>query len=211
MKLLASGRVRFVALSVVIVALAAGGIAYAAIPDSSGVIHSCYAKVNGQLRVIDTGAGGGCTAGEKTLGWNQAGGKGFVSTGQSPGVPLGNAFTEAGTRLDLPAGKFIVNATLNFDNGGNPDANVAVRCVIASPSGTVVSRSEDVQFGPYGRVSPSAITSGGISLTGAIALDAPGTVGTICSASPEGAVANDAATMTATQVASLSIQSNFGP
>ena len=34
-------------------ALAAGAVGYAAIPDSGGVIHGCYQKVNGQLRVID--------------------------------------------------------------------------------------------------------------------------------------------------------------
>jgi hypothetical protein len=207
MRLLANGRLRFVALTAVIVGLGAGGIAYAAIPDSKGVIHGCYMKVNGQLRVIDTDAGGGCTAGEKPLDWNQTGGKGFVSTGQSPGVPLGEAFTEAGTHVDLPAGKFIVNATLNFDNGGNPAANVVVRCFLFGPSGTVISRSEDVRFGPTDDVSPAVGSSGGIALTGAIALDAPATVGIQCSAAPEGAVFNDGATMTATQVASLSIQS----
>jgi hypothetical protein len=33
--------------------LAAGGIAYATIPDSNGVIHACYQKSVGNLRVID--------------------------------------------------------------------------------------------------------------------------------------------------------------
>ena len=38
-----------------VLALAVAGIAYAAIPDSSGVIHGCYSKT-GALRVIDSSA-----------------------------------------------------------------------------------------------------------------------------------------------------------
>jgi hypothetical protein len=30
-----------------------GGVAYATIPDGQGVIHACYAKSGGALRVID--------------------------------------------------------------------------------------------------------------------------------------------------------------
>jgi hypothetical protein len=42
--------------------LAVVGLAYATIRDSSGVIHGCYAKKDGSLRVVDTGAGGACDA-----------------------------------------------------------------------------------------------------------------------------------------------------
>jgi hypothetical protein len=51
---------------------AVGGIAYASIPDSNGVIHGCYVKTTGKLRVIDSG-GKGCQAGEKPLNWSQSG------------------------------------------------------------------------------------------------------------------------------------------
>jgi hypothetical protein len=53
----------------------AAGIAYATIPDS-GVIHGCYQKNDGQLRVIDTQAGAGCRASEQPLDWNEAGAPG---------------------------------------------------------------------------------------------------------------------------------------
>jgi len=36
-----------------VVAAIGGGIGWAAIPDSTGVIHGCYAKSNGALRAID--------------------------------------------------------------------------------------------------------------------------------------------------------------
>jgi len=57
----------------------AAGIAYAQIPDSSGVIHACYQSNTGSLRVIGTNPTVGnnrCNANEKALSWNQTGPKG---------------------------------------------------------------------------------------------------------------------------------------
>jgi hypothetical protein len=59
---------------VAVLALVGAGIAYAAIPDSSGVIHGCYSTKNGSLRVIDSAAK--CANGEVALNWNQQGPKG---------------------------------------------------------------------------------------------------------------------------------------
>ena len=63
----------------ILVALAMGGALFgiatavqADIPDA-GVIHSCYDKVNGQLRVIDSDKGGRCVASEIPLSWSQSG------------------------------------------------------------------------------------------------------------------------------------------
>jgi hypothetical protein len=51
-----------------------GGIAFAAIPNSStGVITGCYKTANGALRVIDAQAGRTCRGGEITLNWNRRG------------------------------------------------------------------------------------------------------------------------------------------
>ena len=38
----------------VVAAGAIAGVAYATIPDGSGVIHACYTKSSGALRVIDS-------------------------------------------------------------------------------------------------------------------------------------------------------------
>jgi hypothetical protein len=76
-----SGRVRLAALVVVALGLAAGGIAYASIPDSNGVIHGCYQKNSGQLRVVDPGgAGGSCSSSESPLAWNQFSGYEVVAS-----------------------------------------------------------------------------------------------------------------------------------
>jgi hypothetical protein len=59
-------------------ALLVGSFAWAAIPDSSGVIHACYLKSGGALRVIDS-AVATCKTQETPLDWNQAGQPGGVS------------------------------------------------------------------------------------------------------------------------------------
>jgi hypothetical protein len=64
------------AVAFVAVLAAVGGVAVASIPDSSGVVHACYQKKSGGLRVIDTakrGVAGKCGKSEKPLAWNQQG------------------------------------------------------------------------------------------------------------------------------------------
>ena len=68
-------KARVVALVAGAALLLAGGVAYATIPDSGGVIHGCYAK-NGSLRVVDTAAGEACSSKETALTWNQTGPQG---------------------------------------------------------------------------------------------------------------------------------------
>ena len=54
----------------------AGSVAYAAIPDGGGVIHGCYLKAVGTLRVIDS-PGQHCLNGLETpLNWSQTGAEG---------------------------------------------------------------------------------------------------------------------------------------
>jgi hypothetical protein len=67
-------------------ALTAGGIAYASIPDSGGVIHTCYTKSGGTLRVIDDSVTK-CKSNETALPISQTGPKGDTgATGPTEGV-----------------------------------------------------------------------------------------------------------------------------
>jgi hypothetical protein len=78
-------------------ALVVTGLAgYASIPDASGVIHGCYKRVSGALRVIDD-AVARCDANEEQLSWNQQGAPGSAgpSGPQGPEGPPG----PAGSRL----------------------------------------------------------------------------------------------------------------
>jgi hypothetical protein len=79
MRLQWTGAVRAIVLCALAAGLAAGGIAYASIPDSSGVIHACFKKASpnqGQLRVIDTERGQVCSSNENTVEWSAVGPQG---------------------------------------------------------------------------------------------------------------------------------------
>jgi hypothetical protein len=49
-----------------------GGIAYAAIPDGSGVFSACVQKSNGGIRLVDPAAGS-CQPNEKQVQWSSSG------------------------------------------------------------------------------------------------------------------------------------------
>ena len=53
-------------------ALVFGAVAVASIPDNSGIVHACYGKSGGNLRVIDS-ANTSCGANELSLNFNQQG------------------------------------------------------------------------------------------------------------------------------------------
>lgn len=74
----------------VIAALALGSIAWAAIPDGAGVVHGCYDKGSGQLRVTDTQTNvpKSCTVKEAALDWNVRGPQGMPGP-QGPAGPAG--------------------------------------------------------------------------------------------------------------------------
>jgi hypothetical protein len=73
--------------------MAAGGLAYAAIPDAGGVIHSCYTKSSGAWRVINTGLGQTCKSNEAALDLYSKGGADalFLDQMEANGLYLGKA------------------------------------------------------------------------------------------------------------------------
>lgn len=64
---------------VALVAVVAGGVAYAAIPGAGGLISACRDTKDGELRVVEEGEI--CRKGELPLSWNQRGAPG------PPGLP----------------------------------------------------------------------------------------------------------------------------
>jgi hypothetical protein len=67
-----------------VVAAVSAGTAYATIPGSDGVIHGCYAKSGGTLRVIDASVTN-CKSGETSLNWDQHGQPGPQGEQGEPG------------------------------------------------------------------------------------------------------------------------------
>jgi hypothetical protein len=74
-----------VAIGAVAGMLLAGGVAFATIPGTGGLISGCYEKRIGILRVIDKEAGKPCTSFETPISWNQQGPQGLQGPKGDPG------------------------------------------------------------------------------------------------------------------------------
>jgi hypothetical protein len=73
-------------------AMLAGGIAWATIPGTDGVIHGCYKAKNGQLRLVDASSQSkhsahhsDCRPSELSIDWNQQGPPGIQGPPGPPG------------------------------------------------------------------------------------------------------------------------------
>jgi hypothetical protein len=69
-------RIVLVALALTVSAVSFAAGAFASIPGANGVIHGCFRKADGRLRVINTDQGKTCVTGERTLDWNRRGRRG---------------------------------------------------------------------------------------------------------------------------------------
>jgi collagen triple helix repeat protein len=76
-------------------------VAFAQIPDSSGVIHACYHTSNGAIRVVEDVSE--CSGSEAGLDWFQAGAAGSEGPRGPPG-PAGADGTDGAPGADGPAG-----------------------------------------------------------------------------------------------------------
>src|SRR5262245_54000213 len=122
----------------------AGGVAYATIPDSGGVIHACYVNRAGNLRVIDTETGAACRPDETPLSWPRAGSAG--------GGPVAFAHIANG-ELDATRSKDVVSVTTKV---GSFDALVYCFVLTATPVNVVVTAEKDAG----GFVFPAATVAG---------------------------------------------------
>jgi hypothetical protein len=140
-------------LGAVIAVALTGGVAYATIPDGSGVLHACYKQENGQLRLVQ--AATDCNPSESAITWNQQGPKGDTgNTGpQGPKGDTGAAGPQgasgpsdayAGTAgptalsssaystlvlVPVPAGRYVVQATVNTSSDTFPSDDL-VYCLL---------------------------------------------------------------------------------
>jgi hypothetical protein len=94
-----------------VIGLVVGGIAFATIPDSSGVIHGCYSKNNGALRVIDDSVSQ-CSNKENALNWNARGTSHAYHASDPTVIALSTTPTTI-LSLNLPAGSYVVVGKTN--------------------------------------------------------------------------------------------------
>lgn len=148
-------------LAAAVVTAVSAGAAYATIPGGDGVIHGCYAKSGGTLRIIDASVTK-CKDGETALNWNQQGTPGPQGPqGQpgpqgpqgEPGVSQYQIVSERDTReaggpaderasvgIGCPASKKVIGGGARvvevLDDGSDApfDADVDVELLTSSPT-----------------------------------------------------------------------------
>src|SRR5215813_13577292 len=172
-------------------------LTYATIPDSNGVIHACYNKSGGSIRVIDDSVTK-CSSNETSLNWNVTGPAGPTGPPgtqglQGPTGPPGpsNAFVQKFDpgalgfpisngpvivqSLNLPAGNYVVTASLDaYSNAGG--VGFSAFCFLVNGSANpVISGALDtkVAVGSAGEIS-------NLALLGWLQLSAPGAVTLQC-------------------------------
>lgn len=182
------------------VAVGVAGTAYATIPGGDGIIHGCYAKSGGALRVVDASVTN-CKSGETSLDWSQQGlpgpqGPQGEKGDPGPPGPAGATDSFAASNdnvVDLTAG-----AQVTVISKDVPTGNYAVFA-----SGEVADSSQDAsvvcEFTANGariqtsnsRLVNDANERDRIALIGHTAFAAPGggTLKVACNADAAGAVA----------------------
>jgi hypothetical protein len=140
-------KLKLTAIVAVVVAVAAGSAAFAAIPDGNGVIHGCTWKSGGgPIRVIDTAAGQHCLATESALDWNEPGPQGQKGAKGDPGDPgqpgpdglVGYQVLAVPTKQTIQPGAGLHIPAPCPNNkvaiGGTYDSDVALGVYVSAPS-----------------------------------------------------------------------------
>jgi hypothetical protein len=142
-----------------VAAASLAGTAYATIPGGDGVIHGCYAKSGGTLRVIDASVTN-CKSGETALNWSQQGqpgpqgepgppgpqgepgAPGFSSVFEARGVDTvltGTSIPDANTVAtiaDLEPGTYVLHGKLDANaEPGTTESRVVCRIAVGEAAG----------------------------------------------------------------------------
>jgi len=136
--LVAKARPGRLTLLAVALALAVGGLAYAAAPSSFRPISGCYAKDGGAVRLIDTGKDACSAASENPITWNQPGPAGPAGPAGSGGSG-GSASALTATFGGLPP-------NVGSDAGLDPVWSVVVSKKLAAGSWALVATMNSQTF-----------------------------------------------------------------
>jgi hypothetical protein len=202
----------------------AGTVAFASIPDSSGVINGCFQTQHGQLRVIDP-ATQHCLPSETAISWNQIGLHGPAGLAGPPGRPGppgppgsgggSNGFVtgvRSGTltitpsavlTLTLPGGSYVLSASVFVSNSNSGTLGAPILCWFSpATEGGLFA----INLTPF--VSGAIPTAGTVPMTDAVTLPSAGPVSVICqdNAGAGGTANVGTAQMTAIQMATVTAQ-----
>jgi len=191
--------VSFVALVVAV------GIVYATIPDSLGVIHGCYVKSTGTLRVIDSSLSR-CKAFEHPLKWSVIGPQGppgpagpgsaafAADSGFNP-IFIGDESTEI-VSLNLGAGSYVFTGKVVV--GDTTASNVIICSLFNDGMGGGPSILDTSQTPTLAAANFSTLP-----LVGSLTLTGNATISITCAAQNAGSPLGQFAHLNAMQVATL--------
>jgi hypothetical protein len=131
-----------IAIAALVVALA--GVAVAAIPDSEGVIHGCYQKRSGALRVVESADD--CRATERPLTFNQQGPRGATGPPGPPGAGANTRTLDRLTLTDGQSGVLFTHGAFTFTARCEMDEPVLDTTV--NDSGRIVVSSSEADSAP---------------------------------------------------------------
>jgi len=220
---------RFLKLSTATAVLVICGLVltYATIPDSNGVIHACYNKSGGSIRVIDDSVTK-CNSNETSLSWNVTGPPGPIGPAGPQGAagpqgPVGpsNAFVQSFDpgalgfllsdvpvivqSINLPAGSFVITASLEVYSN-NTATGFSAFCWL--DNGATVVPPGDASILVFRGATGGPGDSANITIPGWVQLSSPGTVSLQCEGnsriSSNSHIARSG--LSAIQVGSLSVQ-----
>lgn len=193
-------RLGLAVLAAVATAVVIGGVSYASIPDSNGLVHGCVktaAAANGthKLVVINAATTSSCPSGYTSLNWNADGPNGYSV--QTSNIRVGASFTQVAT-LALPAGTFTINANTWIEDTSPSDSSDLPICELVFGSAT-----DEVEGGLLGPNS-TPLNNQTLAMTVAATV-APSTNATLSceGAGNTGEISAETASMTAVQVGSL--------
>jgi hypothetical protein len=151
-------RARLVMLGVVALAVATSGFAYASIPESpGGVIHGCYGKLGGILRLIDAAKNQKCSnLLEVPISWTQTGAQGASGDKGDKGDPGTNGTNGAPGAPGAPGppgapgAPGVSTATFAIGNAGLPEDTTLTEVASKTlPAGSwAVIATADIRPGP---------------------------------------------------------------
>lgn len=146
-----------------------GVIAFASIPDADGIIHGCYKKSGGTLRVIDDAVDQCDSRADTAIQWNQTGPQGpagprgpsdaWFTEDSNVEVPDDGAYHTVLT-LSLPSGSYVLMAQGQVQRTNNTTGTRAAFCRLGVPGGGRRIRVDvaEALLTPYTLTAPLTLT-----------------------------------------------------
>jgi hypothetical protein len=168
---------RAIALATTGAVLAVVGVAYATIPDSSGVVNTCYRNGNGDLRAVDAAAD--CRKNETHLPLGSP--TRAYAVADPDFLELGETSATVAS-VSLPAGRYLAHAKVNVTTAGSEPGSTFIPCSMRIQGTTTNLDQTWIVLPPA--ASGGGSTSASIGLQAAVSIPSGAVLEVICASIP---------------------------